>query len=956
MHSCCGSVACQVARLALSLLVGVAPAIADGEYLIEDIGQIRTYTLAEGATLPARAVVDEVAYFFQDDGRHGYELWRTDGTSVGTYMVRDVCPGRCGAEQLYSFGLAAVGSQVFFAADDGIHGVELWVTDGTHDGTHLVADLEPGPRSSRPAGMIEASERLWFLAGTTAAGQRRDIWTSDGTAEGTQRLLPAGKDPMGGRVMSLLAGQNLVFAIVAGEDDYELWRSDATVSGTYVVHPGFSSPTLFEGSGAAVLLANGVLVFGGCALPGSPSDCEPWRSDGTVAGTFRLADLRPGEQSSYPIGFQRVGDEVWFEADPSAGSGLYRTDGTAAGTLPVSLPGDVQINLRWGAAASLGTGLVFVGCDPGTGCEPWFSDGVTTNRIADLVPGSGSSVGSAATMDRPRMTSLGARVAFLADDGSGQLALWSTDGSAPGTSLASDLDDYPPGSQFGYFPAIARSIVVQGRWLLPLFRPDRGRELWQTDGTATGTSRLVTIATEASAFLPTVESVSAMVRRRCMVPLAGGALFKAANRTVPRQHELMFANGVPASVESLLVIEESDESMSAECAAGADGALVLRSANQEGELWRTDGTGDNTELLLSQFSASSVRVFERHGSRLAFIGSDAETFGQPTLYLVSAPDEDEPVSRLATAMSWGETASTGELLFVAGHDGGLEVTDGSEAPTTLLEAPADPEVHHELFDAVAVEQGLFFVLDTPQEGAELWRSDGSVAGTAVVRNLIPGQVGGMAEWSQLDRVWGRLPGGNIAALDAARVVFQASDGVSGFELWTSDGTEAGTVLVADLVPGPGGSWPRHLTSLGDGTVLFAAEHPVYGYELFRTDGTAAGTALVADLVPGIDSSVPDELTVVDGIVYFSAWTSEHGREAWRTDGTAVGTWRLTDVAPGPLSSSPANFVRSGGRLFFSASDHVHGFELWAMPEDGSGSLFLDGFESGDTSRWSAELP
>jgi len=139
-------------------------------------------------------------------------------------------------------------------------------------------------------------------------------------------------------------------------------------------------------------------------------------------------------------------------------------------------------------------------------------------------------------------------------------------------------------------------------------------------------------------------------------------------------------------------------------------------------------------------------------------------------------------------------------------------------------------------------------------------------------------------------------------------------------------------------------------------VLFAAEDPALGLELFRTDGTAAGTWMVSDIVAGAGSSVPDDFSVQDGVLYFSAWTPADGRELWRSDGTFAGTWRLTEIAPGPFSSSPSKITRAGNRLFFLANDSVHGFELWARADDGSIPLFIDGFETADTARWSATVP
>jgi ELWxxDGT repeat protein len=196
------------------------------------------------------------------------------------------------------------------------------------------------------------------------------------------------------------------------------------------------------------------------------------------------------------------------------------------------------------------------------------------------------------------------------------------------------------------------------------------------------------------------------------------------------------------------------------------------------------------------------------------------------------------------------------------------------------------------------------------------------------------------------------PALNLAApLDAARALLVVDDGVHGAELWITDGTAAGSALVRDLRPGALGADPADLVQLRVGLVAFAADDGIHGRELWVSDGTSDGTVLF-DLVPGTESSIPGALTAIDGTLVFSAWTEAHGREAWWSDGTLGGTARISDVAAGPKSSSPKRFVRAGRRLYFLATDHQVGFEWWSLDVPAWSSIFADGFESGDTSAWS----
>jgi ELWxxDGT repeat protein len=154
-------------------------------------------------------------------------------------------------------------------------------------------------------------------------------------------------------------------------------------------------------------------------------------------------------------------------------------------------------------------------------------------------------------------------------------------------------------------------------------------------------------------------------------------------------------------------------------------------------------------------------------------------------------------------------------------------------------------------------------------------------------------------------------------------------------LWSSDSTEAGTGLLApvlaqtlDLNLGLYGSpqWTR----LGPRR-LFRGWDVDHGFELWATDGTPAGTLLVSDLAPGKGSSFPDFLTPMGEEVWFAANDGVHGDELWATDGTAAGTRLVADLAPGQASSSPLGLTLAGKNLFFSADLVLTGREPWVLP-------------------------
>ena len=113
--------------------------------------------------------------------------------------------------------------------------------------------------------------------------------------------------------------------------------------------------------------------------------------------------------------------------------------------------------------------------------------------------------------------------------------------------------------------------------------------------------------------------------------------------------------------------------------------------------------------------------------------------------------------------------------------------------------------------------------------------------------------------------------------------FRATTCAEGGELWRTDGTAAGTTMVKDLNPGAAGSEPTWLTCCKSGsteTLFFRATGVGTGVELYKSDGTAAGTVLVKDIETGAGNSTPVYLQCIGGKVYFSANTSASGRELW----------------------------------------------------------------------------
>jgi ELWxxDGT repeat protein len=166
-----------------------------------------------------------ISIFVAGNTTSGSEVYRSDGTAAGTYLLRNINPSTSTAAATQPQNLTRAGAFVFFTADDGVHGRELWRTDGTSAGTALVRDIWIGPGGSVPSNFVAAGNRLVFTAYTPETGV--EFWTSDGTPQGTFMFLDVVPGPSGANLRSVTRAGNLIyFAATVPPSLSSLWCFD----------------------------------------------------------------------------------------------------------------------------------------------------------------------------------------------------------------------------------------------------------------------------------------------------------------------------------------------------------------------------------------------------------------------------------------------------------------------------------------------------------------------------------------------------------------------------------------------------------------------------------------------------------------------------------------------------------------------------------------------------------
>ncbi len=398
----------KVALPWLMVLILSSVAQADEVILVKDVLPGSNSSIPE-----AFVTFKNELFFIANDGLHGRELWKSDGSTAGTVLVKDI---HAGSDYKGGFSSAishfmAVDDLLFFSARNELSGQELWKSDGTAAGTVLVKDIAPGGLFSNPTEFVAMNGLLYFVA--RDGDEHYGLWQSDGTATGTVPIKIFASKPN-----NLVAANGLLF--FQGNDGINgraLWKSDGSSTGTVLVKDIRPASVIRE-----LVVANELVFFiGDDDIHGR----ELWKSDGTTSGTVMVKDINPGSATSAPRNLTEVNGQLFFAAN----SELWKSDGSEQGTVQVT---DFLASPFF--LTDMNGLLYFYATDDLHGAELWKSDGSNSGTVLvkDIRAGSLGS-NSILSMGTKNLTAINTLLYFTISEGQSGIEVWRSDGTEAGT-------------------------------------------------------------------------------------------------------------------------------------------------------------------------------------------------------------------------------------------------------------------------------------------------------------------------------------------------------------------------------------------------------------------------------------------------------------------------------------------------------------------------------------------
>jgi ELWxxDGT repeat protein len=725
-------------------------------------------------------VVNTNLFFTATDGVSGRELYKTNGTTAGTVRVKDILKVSGSSNPT---DLTNINGILYFNANDGMNGYELWKSDGSDAGTVMVKDIRTGSKlSSSPKELTNVNGTLYFTATDGTTG--RELYKSNGTAAGTVLIKDIRTGSADSAPDNLTAvGSTLYFGAFASSTGRELWKSNGTSTGTILVKditPGTGS---YAGGGYPHLsyftIFNGSLYF--MAYTDRP---RVWKTNGTAAGTIPISPLNTNFIEINP-NLTVFNGALYYVDNGSQGPAhgfmeLWKTNGNPGGEQLVRNDLGVWTNKDMELTPS-GDKMFFTTWNDysGTNEKLWFTDGTPSGTMpVDL---SRYNYGSFPT----NITTVGTSLYFMANNGTNE-ALYRSDGTEAGTQLVKVIN----GGTTNYFYAAGNALYF--------IRSDAQNVLWKSDGTDAGTIPLKELSTGGLTKIE-YEFVNDKLFVSVYTYTSDGGTTSA----------LWTSDGTPAGTITLRSFPDYIHWLD------KSGSVLLFGANDGTngyELWKSDGTIDGTTLLKDVHPGS--------------------------------------VSGTSTGLSLN-----GVVYFLgnAGTDTGYDLwrSDGTLAGTYLVKDGS--------FNGFSKSKTLLFFF-TSVDGPEyfttesIWKSDGTTTGTQKVEDLPAEDTNDGSPHYKLV-----FNGGD-------QFYFIKGSGYGQHILFKSDGTPEGTGVVKDL---------GVYESLAVDDYAFIGSKLYYldkreGF-ILRTDGTSCGTTSIPTSSEAIGGMTFDwmNLDAYNGKIYYA---------------------------------------------------------------------------------------
>ncbi|MEM9823706.1 MAG: T9SS type A sorting domain-containing protein, partial [Bacteroidota bacterium] len=386
----------------------------------------------EGSRIGTLVGTPNIIYFARSLPTSGIELWRSDGTPTGTFLLKDIRPG-IGNSIHFNFTAQLVGDALFFVADDGQHGLEIWKTDGTTAGTTLWSDIYPGSNGSGIESLQFFDNQLFFDSTNPEFGN--ELWTNDITVSDPQLVQDLNSSTASSSFPTRFNEIDGTLYFQARTDclGFEVFKTNGTANSTVLLKDAF--PGSDPSNASDVISLQGQLYF-----TANRSDFERriWKSDGSESGTNFIGELDGVPTEFGGQGMPAILNNKIILRDFVSGIGqcIIDIDATTGAAQVVKV-----INPNFGGNAS-GTVftplndsiLLFVDRDTVNGHELWRTNGTEegTYMVKNILPEPSNFVHIS------RITTVDGIAYFKAGDSNTGERLWRTDGTEQGTYSISD--------------------------------------------------------------------------------------------------------------------------------------------------------------------------------------------------------------------------------------------------------------------------------------------------------------------------------------------------------------------------------------------------------------------------------------------------------------------------------------------------------------------------------------